>query len=115
VNSEQVIGIIRQFLPFVGGIMTFLGWLQPGQFDALSSALLLAIGPTMALGSLVWSLISKTDANLVKSASVVPGVRSIDLKDNPAGRALAPVTPGNVNVTPSPLASGPSGVGSMSR
>ncbi|HYV34101.1 MAG TPA: hypothetical protein VE988_00265 [Gemmataceae bacterium] len=112
-NPDQVIGVVRQFLPFVGGLVSMFGWLKAGEFEALSGAVVAAIGPVMLLGSAVWSVVSKTDANLVKSAAAVPGVRSIDLRDNPEGRALAPVTPNNVNVTPSPIQTGPLGVGGM--
>ena len=95
-NPDQIIGTIRQFLPFVGGIATALGWTW---FDGVASATLAVLGPAMTLGSLVWSLISKTHANIVSSAAAVPGVSSITLTDTNAGRALASATPSNVNVS----------------
>lgn len=95
-NTEQIIGMIRQFLPFIAGVATILGWNKSGQFDALGAAVVAAIGPLMALGSLVWSMVSKTNANLVATAASVPGVSTITLTPNAAGAALAPVTPPNV-------------------
>lgn len=94
-NPEQITGIIRQFLPFVSGIAMALGltW-----FDGVAASVLAALGPVGALVSLIWSLVNKTNANLVKTASVVPGVRSITLDNTVAGRTLAQVTPSNVNV-----------------
>lgn len=98
-NSEQIVGTIRQFLPFVGGIITALGWNKDGKFDSLANAAIALIGPAMTFGSLVWSLVSKTNAAIVTKAASVPGVASINLQNNAAGAALAPVTPPNVNVT----------------
>ncbi len=97
-NVEQILGMIRQFLPFVGGILTILGWNKDGKFDAVSNAFQASIGPIMLLGSAVWSFFSKTDAALVSTAASVPGVNHITLSDTPAGNALAPntVTPANV-------------------
>jgi hypothetical protein len=99
-NPEQVVGIIRQFLPFAAGIATILGWNKAGEFDALGAAVVSAIGPVMGLASLVWSLVSKTNANIVTSAAKVPGVANIQLQQNEAGLALAPnsVTPPNVSL-----------------
>lgn len=101
-NPDQVVGTIRQFLPFVSGIALALGltW-----FDGVASAVLNVIGPVTALVSLVWSLIDKTKASTIAKVATMSGVKSIALEDNNAGRALAPVTPLNVNVavTPSPI------------
>ncbi len=99
-NSEMIVGMIRQFLPFIAGIATILGWNKAGQFDAIGAAVIAAIGPLMALGSLIWSLISKTDAALVTTAANVPGVSTITLSPTPAGTALAANTPANVGIAP---------------
>lgn len=97
-NSEQVIGMIRQFLPFMAGVATILGWNKNGQFDSLVTAILATIGPLMAVGSLVWSMMSKTNAAIVSTAAKAPGVDTIILQNNSTGAALAPnsVTPSNV-------------------
>lgn len=96
-NTEQIIGLIRQFLPFASGIAAALGWTW---FDGVAAAILQVIGPLGALISLVWSLVSKTNANIVTSAAKVPGVATITLQPNAAGAALAPnsVTPPNVTL-----------------
>ncbi len=99
-NAEQIIGMIRQFLPFVAGIATILGWNKDGKFDTLVSTLLTAIGPIMLAASAIWSYFSKTDGALVSTAAAVPGVSHITLANTPAGEALAPntVTPANVTM-----------------
>lgn len=99
-NAEQVVGTIRQFLPFIAGIVTAMGWNKDGKFNTLADALIAAIGPGMALISVVWSFFSKTNAALVSKAANVPGVASITLENTVDGRALAPnsVTPSNVQV-----------------
>ncbi len=94
-NPEQLVGTIRQFLPFVSGIAAALGWTW---FDGVAGAILATIGPVGGLVSLVWSLVSKKQANIVTAAAAVPGVQSIVLAPTAAGRALEQATPSNVNV-----------------
>jgi len=105
-NPEQVVGTIRQFLPFFSGIATALGvtW-----FDGVASAVLATIGPLMGLISLVWSLVSKTQANtLIAAKSMVdskgqPIVEQINLAPTAAGMKLQAQTPAGIvvpNTTP---------------
>ncbi len=97
-NTEMVLGMIRQFLPFLAGVATILGWNKNGQFDALSTAILATVGPLMAVGSAIWMLMGKTNAAIVSKAANAPGVDTIILQNNTTGAALAPnnVTPSNV-------------------
>lgn len=99
-NPEQVVGLIRQFLPFAGGIAAALGW--SAQFDMASNLILQIAGPAATIASVIWSMWSKTHANIVSAAAVVPGVREIVLQPNAAGQALAPATPPNVNIVSAP-------------
>ena len=94
-NPDQIAGIIRQFLPFVSGIAVALGltW-----FDGVASAVLNVLGPATALISLVWSLASKTPANVLASAAAIPSVKTIVLADTNVGRELAASTPPNVTI-----------------
>lgn len=92
-NSDQVVGTIRQFLPFVSGIATALGltW-----FDGVASAVLATVGPVGALISLIWSLIDKTKTSTINRVAAMPEVKSVILVDNNAGRATASTTASNV-------------------
>ncbi len=102
-NSEQLIGTIRQFLPFFSGIATALGWTW---FDGVAGAALQAIGPVMGLVSLVWSLVSKKQANILIAAKSLtdvngaPVVEHIVLAPTIAGRQLEEVTPTGISTKP---------------
>ncbi len=90
-NPEQVVGTIRQFLPFFSGIAAALGWTW---FDGVASAVLLTIGPVGGLISLVWSLVSKKQANVVAAAiAVAPTGTRVALPNTPEGRAIEEATP----------------------
>ena len=102
-NPEQVMGLIRQFLPFVSGIATALGltW-----FDGVAAAVLQVVGPLMGLGSLVWSLVNKKQANILTAAKGLtdengsPLVEHILLAPTVAGRKLEDETPAGVSTKP---------------
>ena len=95
-NPEQITGLIRQVLPFLSGLATALGltW-----FDGVAAATLNVIGPLMGLASVVWSLINKTQANIVTMAAVVPGVQHIDLFPTVEGKVLDAATKEIPNVS----------------
>lgn len=104
-NAIQVEKLIRQFLPFASGIALALGWTW---FDGVASAVLLALGPAAALVSLVWSLVSGKQANVVAAAASLrdensrPVVKHIELAPTPAGKAIEEATPTLPNVAVAP-------------
>lgn len=105
-SNEQLIGLLRQILPVFGGIAVTLGWFTSDQVVAGTSTILQIIGPVMIVGSSIWSLVSKTKANLVSAVSAMPEVQSIKLQPTVAGAALAKDTPANVSTTvpgPAPM------------
>lgn len=100
-NPAQLEGTIRQFLPFFSGIALALGWTW---FDGVASAILMALGPVMGLASLIWSLVSKKQANIVAAAAAlrdansVPIVERIALAPTVAGHDVEAATPHLPNV-----------------
>lgn len=94
-NPEQLIGTIRQFLPFFSGIAAALGFTW---FDGVAGAVLATIGPVGGLISLIWSLVSKKQANILAAAAAIPAVKRIELQPTSEGISLERATPSNVVV-----------------
>lgn len=99
-SSEQILALVRQMLPVLGGIAVTFGWLTTGQVETATAAILQIAGPLMIVGSSIWTLLKNTKASIVSTAAVTPGVQSIKLEPTVAGRELEQATPANVNVTP---------------
>lgn len=99
-NSEQIMGLIRQILPVLGGIAMTFGWLTPGQVATGTATILSIAGPGLIVISTIWSLVAKTNTALVTAAVAVPGVSHIVLQANPDGIELSKATPPNVRVGP---------------
>ena len=58
-NKEQILSIIRQVLTATGAILITAGVMQDGMYTEL-------LGTIMTLISGIWSVVDKTDANIVK-------------------------------------------------
>lgn len=97
-SQEQILGLVRQILPVLGGVAVSFGWLTTNQVSDVTATLLQIAGPIMIVGSAIWSAINKTKANLVSTVAALPEVKTIELKPTVAGTALADpaVTPPNV-------------------
>lgn len=98
-SQEQVLGLVRQILPVLGGIAVALGWLTTNQVASLTATVLQIAGPAMIIGSTVWSLINKTKANLVSTVANMPEVKSVTLDPTKEGVSdLNLTTPTNVKI-----------------
>ncbi len=58
-NKEQILSIIRQVLTATGAILITAGVMKEGMTTEI-------LGTIMTLISAVWSIVDKTDANIVK-------------------------------------------------
>jgi hypothetical protein len=58
-NKEQILSIIRQVLTATGAILITAGVMKEGMTTEI-------LGTVMTLISAVWSIVDKTDANIVK-------------------------------------------------
>jgi hypothetical protein len=58
-NKEQILSIIRQVLTATGAILITAGLMKEGMTSEI-------LGTIMTLISAVWSIVDKTDANIVK-------------------------------------------------
>jgi hypothetical protein len=92
-SNEQIMALIRQLLPVMGGIAVSFGWLTAGQMEGYTTTILQVTGPMLIVISTVWSLIKNTQASMVASVAAMPVVKSIHLEPTVEGAKLA--APGN--------------------
>lgn len=124
-NAQQIEGQVRIFLAMFTGVAGILGltW-----YGAVSEAFINTIGPVFgaitpisALVTIVWSLITKKQANILATAKGLtdergaPIVEHIALAPTAAGVRLQNETPAGVSVGLPAPATGPLGTGSMRR
>lgn len=88
-NREQILGLIRQVLPFVGGYLVTKGYISEEGFAAISDDLVGAAGLVIALASGVWSMMDKTDKAIVAKAEALPEVAKVEMCCTPPGVEIA--------------------------
>jgi hypothetical protein len=107
-NKEQLIGLLRHLLPFIGGIATARGYIAQESWAIFSEQLLQLAGPVITIAGLVWSYLDKTDKAIVEKAIAIPEVSRIECAPTKEGHALADSVPSqdvvaeNVSVTIKP-------------
>jgi hypothetical protein len=92
-NREQVIGLLRHLLPFIGGMATARGWITQEGWAVFSEELLQLAGPAFTIAGLIWSYFDKTDAAIVAKAIALPEVAKIECCDTKEGVDLAMSVP----------------------
>jgi hypothetical protein len=92
-NKEQVIGLLRHLLPFIGGIATARGYIAQESWTVFSEQLLQMAGPVITIAGLVWSYFDKTDSAIVAKAIALPDVAKIECCDTEEGIELATSVP----------------------
>jgi hypothetical protein len=92
-NKEQLIGLLRHLLPFIGGMATARGWITKEGWTVFSEELLQMAGPVFTIAGLVWSYFDKTDAAIVAKAIALPDVAKVECCDTEEGVALAVSVP----------------------
>ena len=71
-NQDQIMGLLRQVLPIIGGIATALGWLSPDKVASLTATILAIAGPAAMLVGVVWSLIANKQTSIAASLGANP-------------------------------------------
>lgn len=98
-NTEQVKSLVRWLVAAFGaslaGYIAGKGWAPKADvLDFLGSDKLIQIvGAAATLVSLLWSLRSKTERNVVVAANAMPNVAGVITNDTPAGKQLAKDVP----------------------
>jgi len=99
-TTDQIMGLIRQVLPVIGGIAVALGWFTPDQVATLTQKVLAIAGPGLVFAGVIWSLFANSKAAILTSAGNMPEVKAVVLErgapDTPSLSGSA--TPSNVRV-----------------
>lgn len=98
-SNDQIMGLLRQVLPVIGGIGVTLGWVTTDQVAAGTQFLLQIASPLAIIVGLTWSLIANMKSSILQSAAQMPDVRAIVMEPTPDGHALAASVP-HENVVP---------------
>jgi hypothetical protein len=92
-NREQLVGLLRHLLPFIGGIAIGGGYISEEGWTIFSEQFLEFAGPAITLGGLIWSYMDKTDKALVEKVIAMPEVSKIECMPTKEGKALAESVP----------------------
>lgn len=95
-NADQIMGLLRQFLPIVGGIAVALGWISPDAVAAYTAKILSVAGPITILIGIVWSWFANKPTSVAASMGANPsttvtpaanGTATITIKDPEMAKA----------------------------
>ena len=100
-TTDQIMALIRQALPLLGGVAIALGWFTADQVSAFTQVILQIAGPGLAFIGVVWSFFANNKTSILTSAANMPEVKEIKLEPHaPETAALSAATPSNVKVGP---------------
>jgi len=94
-TTDQFVGLIRQLLPFVGGILTTVGFSKEESETVLGKVGEI-IGPLATIVGLIWSYVANSKKSILRSASQMHEVKQVQL--NQGHKDLADDLPENVVV-----------------
>lgn len=66
---DQVSGLLRQVLPFIGGFAVARGWINAEQLAQY-------IGAIITVGGVIWALVANSKSSIIASATAMPEVDS---------------------------------------
>lgn len=91
-SQDQLMGLLRQLLPLIGGLFVGLGWISPTFLSHATEIILQVAGPLSIIVGVIWSAIANSKASILTSAAKMPEVKSIVVADTPTGNDLADAT-----------------------
>lgn len=86
-TSDSVVQIVRYAMLMLGGGLTMLGWATSSEVATLTTNVMAAVGPVMAVGTTVWGLYVKWQT---KSVPVATAARADVPTINPVTGAHQP-------------------------
>ncbi len=66
-NQDQVMGLARVVIAFIGGILVTSGWVSATESAALTAALLSLVGAISTIWPIVWTLFAHTKTSMIQS------------------------------------------------
>jgi hypothetical protein len=79
---DQIAGLLRQLLPFVGGLAVARGWLTTEQMTA-------AVGAIITLGGIGWSIKANNKTSIIKASA---GMNETNVTKGPNGTAILTIS-----------------------
>jgi len=71
-TTDQIMGVLRQILPILGGLATGLGWLTVDQVTGYTQIILQIAGPAVSLVGIIWSLKANSKTSILTAVSNMP-------------------------------------------
>ena len=71
VTIDQYMGLLRQVIPFIGGLLIAFG-ANAGWVSGAGTDILLVAGPAMTLIGVIWSLVANNNTSIIKAAAKMP-------------------------------------------
>lgn len=98
-TADQLMGLVRQVLPLLGGLAIGLGWLTADQVGKITQLVLQIGGPLITLIGVIWAFVANSKASILTSAANMPEVKKIVLEPSaPEAPTLSQTTPNNVRI-----------------
>lgn len=92
-SKDQIMGLLRQVLPLVGGILVTFGWIKADQAATLMDAIITGAGVITTIGGILLSLKANSKTSILTAAGNMPEVEKVELKPTADGKALAVAVP----------------------
>lgn len=80
-NKDQALGILRNIVSLVCGVLVGKGIITAEQATTITSDIMIAAPALIALGVALWEAFEHTDKAKVVAAESVPGVATVVVKD----------------------------------
>lgn len=80
-TQDQFMGLLRQVLPFLGGLAVGKGWLTAAEFADLSTLVLQIAGPIILVGSSIWAFAANSKKSILTSVGQMPEVQKVVVTD----------------------------------
>lgn len=94
-SMDQVMGLLRQLVPVLGGVFVVLGWVPESTIAAIKAnleSILAALSALFVGGGAIWAAIANSKKSIIASATKMPEVDSKKLAaaiEDPALKATA--------------------------
>lgn len=98
-SQEQIMGLLRQILPLIGGMAVAMGWLTTDQVGKYTQFILQIAGPIMVGWGVIWSFFANSKSSLITKVADLDEVKNVVLDSKqPDSIGINSVTPPNVTM-----------------
>lgn len=95
-TQDQIMALIRQVIPIIGGLLTALGWMSPETVAKLAGLATQIGGPIVIVAGAIWAFIANSKTSIIASASAMPEVKEIVVADASLAEAAKSADPATV-------------------